>query len=369
MAKRVKAIGKASASVNEPTLKSSNTQHDLICTLNWYSYNKDSEDAKTYFLSYLKKYDNDVFDRLKNKSSNVSVSSTVGWLCRIYTLNEATFPLKYLSHIKEETNRVLQVVFADETVQDKVETKTRPSVQENVQNQLRELLGDIDAEIDSFLANKCKSTFSLYEWMQSKKVKHAQAKSIAEHYTEHVLAELKETQKSDCEQLKEAYSFLTKKNIQLFVEFVESLIEDANKWHGVAKQISHNNRAPRVRKQKSPLKQVEKLQYLKQHENLKSVPPTQIVGATQLWVYNVKYKSLGVYVCNNAHGFMVKGCTILNFDTTESISKTLRKPEDVIPSVMESGKVALRKILPALKTREKKLTGRINKDTILLRAI
>jgi hypothetical protein len=102
---------------------------------------------------------------------------------------------------------------------------------------------------------------------------------------------------------------------------------------------------------------------------LKSVPATQIVGATQLWVYNVKYKSLGVYVCTNPHGFSVKGCTILNYDVNESISKTLRKPEDVIPSVLELGKVALRKVLPSLRTREKKLTGRINKDTILLRVL
>jgi hypothetical protein len=369
MAKRVKAIRKSSSASNEPLLKASNTQHDMICTLNWYSYNKDSDDATTYFLSYLKKYDTDVFDKLKSKSPNVSVSSTVGWLCRIYTLNESTFPLKYLSHIKEETNRVLEVVFADEAPSIKIDAKQRPSVQENVQNQLRELLGEIDAEVDNFLSNKCRSSFSLYEWMQTKKIKHAQAKSIADYYTDHVLSELKEAQSSGCEQLKEAYSFLTKKNMQLFVEFVESLIQDANKWHGVAKQISHNNRAPRARKPKPPLKQIERLQYLKEHETLKSIPPTQIVGATQLWVYNVKYKSLGMYVCTNAHGFMVKGCTILNFDTTESISKTLRKPEDVIPSVMDSGKVALKKILPSLKTKEKKLTGRINTDTILLRAI
>jgi hypothetical protein len=86
-------------------------------------------------------------------------------------------------------------------------------------------------------------------------------------------------------------------------------------------------------------------------------------------VYNTKYRTLGVYVCNNSHGFAVKGCTILNYDASESLCKKLRKPEDVLPKVLEAGKVALRKILPTVRSKEKKLTGRINGDTILLKVV
>lgn len=368
MAKRVKSINRAQPESNEPTFKTLDAQSELTHLLNWYSYNKDADDAKNYFLTYLKKYDMDVFEKLKTKASDISVTTTIGWLCRIYTLNESLFPIKYLRNIKDETCRVLQVV-SDQKPEVVAETKPRPNVQENIQNQLKDLLGELDGEVDNFLSNECKSKFSLYEWLSSKKVKHVHAKSIGEYYEKHILAELREADAEECEQLKEAYSFLSKKNLKLFIKFIESFVEDAQRWQSVAKQISQNNRVPRAKKPKPAAKQVEKLHYLKEHENLKSVTPTQIVGATQLWVYNVKYKSLGVYVCNNAHGFMVKGCTILNYDTNESISKTLRKPEDVIPSVLESGKVALRKILPSLRTKEKKLTGRINKDTLLLRVL
>lgn len=371
MAKRVKSIRQSSSEPNEPTLSVNfeNEQFELGRILNWYSYNKTADDAKNYFFTYLKKYDMDVFDKLKTKSSDISITTTIGWLCRIYTLSESLFPTKYLKNIKEETNRVLSVVTHEQADQSTKETKTRVGVQEHLQNQLKELLGLIDAEVDAFLSNKCKSKFSLYELLQLKKVKHIHAKSIAEYYDKVILRELKEAHSGECEQLKEGYSFLSKKELTAFVSFVESLIQDANKWQGVAKQISQNNRVPRAKKPKPALKQVAKLQYMKDYETLKSVPATQIVGATQLWVYNVKYKSLGVYVCTNVHGFSVKGSTILNYDVNESIAKTLRKPEEVLPEVLESGKVALRKILPSLRTKEKKLTGRINKDTILLRVL
>lgn len=371
MTKRVKAIRKSSLGPNEPVFKvdADNLQNELGKLLNWYSYNKTSDDAKGYFLTYLKNYDMDVFEKLKTKSSNITIPTTIGWLCRIYTLNESVFPVKYIKTIKDETSRVLEVVLQDDIKDIKKETKVKTGVQEHLQNQLKDFLGIIDAEIDNFLSNRCKSSFSLYEWLKTNQIKHIHAKSISEYYQNCVLNELKQARDGMCDQLIEGYSFLSKKDMTAFIKFIETLIDDANLWQGVAKQISQNNRAPRVKKPKPAGKQVEKLQYLKEDGNLKSILPTQIVGATQLWVYNTKYKTLGVYVCNNQHGFMVKGSTILNYDVNESISKTLRKPEDVIPSVLDLGKVALRKVLPSVRTKEKKLTGRINKDTILLRVL
>jgi hypothetical protein len=89
----------------------------------------------------------------------------------------------------------------------------------------------------------------------------------------------------------------------------------------------------------------------------------------QLWVFNVKTRSLGVYHAEDASGFSVKGSTLLNFAESKSVSKRLRKPEQTLPEVMSAGKVALRNLLGKLSTKESLLTGRINKDTIMLRII
>jgi len=65
----------------------------------------------------------------------------------------------------------------------------------------------------------------------------------------------------------------------------------------------------------------------------------------------------------------VKGTTLIGFDVEKSSTKTLRKPEATIQSLLSAGKVAIRKFMDELKTLETKPNGRINSDTILLRVI
>ena len=64
------------------------------------------------------------------------------------------------------------------------------------------------------------------------------------------------------------------------------------------------------------------------------VYPTQIVGANELWVFNIKTRKIGKYVASNidpkgmqrqGSGLSVKGTTIIGYNETESIQKTLRK--------------------------------------------
>lgn len=355
---------------DEPRWNPEKEECQLSQMLNWYNYNKSADDAKKYFVEFLKQ-SGESPDRLTKieECSSISISNTIGWLCRIKVVNGSVAPTKYDTKIQEERAKVLQVVDAkQETKQADVADK-KVGIQDHLENQLRDLLGELAAKEDEFLSSKMKTTFDVYEWLKTGAVKHQHAKNIADYYQSVVLSELQEADTGTCEQLKEAYAYLKKPQMKKYIAFVESIVSESRRWCDVAKQISLNNRAPRAKKPKSPLKQTAKLKYQKESGTLKSVPPTQIIGASQLWVYNTKYRTLGVYVCNNSHGFAVKGCTILNYDAGESICKKLRKPDDVLPKVLESGKVALRKILPAVRSKEKKLTGRINGDTILLKVV
>ena len=94
--------------------------------------------------------------------------------------------------------------------------------------------------------------------------------------------------------------------------------------------------------------------------------PVDIIGANELWVYNVKTRKLGQYVSANSSGLEVKGTTLLNY-TAKSIQKTLRKPETQLAEFVKAGKVQLRKFMDTVKTTEIALNGRINEDTLLLR--
>ena len=59
----------------------------------------------------------------------------------------------------------------------------------------------------------------------------------------------------------------------------------------------------------------------------------------------------------------------MSYDDKASICKKLRKPETVLPTITQGSKVALRTAMSNIKSVEAALTGRINGDTILLRAV
>ena len=109
---------------------------------------------------------------------------------------------------------------------------------------------------------------------------------------------------------------------------------------------------------------------------LASINPATLVGCEVLWVFNARTRKLGKYVASNVDpsgmqregsGLSVKGTTIIGFDQKQSIQKTLRKPEDQLKSFNKAGKVKLRKFLDDINTIDTKLTGRVNKETILLK--
>jgi hypothetical protein len=78
---------------------------------------------------------------------------------------------------------------------------------------------------------------------------------------------------------------------------------------------------------------------------------------------------LGVYNADNARGITVKGSSLQNFNAETSIGKRLRKPEVVLPDLIDAGKIRIKKILSELTTKESNLTGRMNSDTLIVRIL
>ena len=139
-------------------------------------------------------------------------------------------------------------------------------------------------------------------------------------------------------------------------------------------KLAHNAkviRKPRKKKAVTVEKLISKVQYKKTDDGLKinSITPSDILGSSQLLVYNAKTRKLGVYHAIDKSGFSIKGTTLLNFDEQTSVQKNLRKPDVIVPEVIKAGKVSLRKLFTAINSVEQPLTGRLNSDTILLRVI
>jgi hypothetical protein len=169
------------------------------------------------------------------------------------------------------------------------------------------------------------------------------------------------------EDLVEAYSHWSKKELKGFIDFIDSIIQACLDYSSNKKVVRKTQKKKAI-----PLeKKVSKLKFKKEDTEFKlaSVDPTEIISAKQLWVFNCKYKTLGVYNSKDDSGFAVKGTTIEGFDEVTSIQKTLRKPLETLPLVTKGKKVELRKVMSSLSTKEQALTGRINTDTILLKVV
>jgi len=70
-----------------------------------------------------------------------------------------------------------------------------------------------------------------------------------------------------------------------------------------------------------------RLKSMDKYDDLKlvSIATKDIVGALQLWVYNVKQRKLGCYHAEDAGGLSVKGTTIINYQRNQIHSKTIEK--------------------------------------------
>ena len=243
-----------------------------------------------------------------------------------------------------------------------------PTIQERVKESAYRMTEEIENAIEAWqndADNFDPKAFKMLNLLKGKEVKAAHARIIKDLYAGQ-LAELEELAggKGD-EQLKEAYSHRSKKQIRNLIAFYQEIASACD----MLAQEAKVNRAPRAKKSVPKEKLIAKLQFMKASEPLKlvSINPVDIIGAKELWVYNTKSRKLGRYVAEEFKELGIKGTTIIGFSETLSTMKTLRKPEDKLKEFKATGKVGLRKFLDTINATEARMNGRINEEIVLLK--
>lgn len=338
--------------IEEPKFDKPLSNIELIKSLNWYHENKESREAPKFVADFMKK------NKIEGKVDSSKVSPTLGWLCRL-NMNGNDIGESSLKFIRDSIPKVL------EKTKIIVDVPKGPSIQDRMTEKVGEIAGELEGAIDDFILSNYKDQKSPFAIMQDR-AKGMHASRIVEIFKRR-RAEFDYVLTAKEPDIKEAYSNFTKTQLKKLVAYCDMIITDAMKISGEAKAA----RKPRKRKAKSPQQLISKLIYLKECKEfkLKSIEPAKIIGASQLWVFNVKYKRIGVYHAEDASGFSIKGSSIQNYSEMKSINKTARKPEDVLNQVLTGGKVSLRNLMSSMKTKEMPLTGRINKETILLKVV
>jgi hypothetical protein len=336
------------------------SQLEMSKTLTWYTQNRDGKFAYKSIAEYVKKHKLSVSQEAINNQT-----TTFGFICRMLDRG-AHLTDKHQQWFDERLKSMTSFVNTKNDVETPVDTNTNViSIQDRIAEKTSEIAGELEGAIDDYINSDFTKSSSPYAIMQDK-VKGVHATKILEIFKRR-RAQFDEALSTNDEQLIEAWSCYNKSQLKKLVAFCDTIITDAMKFL----QASSQSRKPRKRKQKTPEQLIAKLNYQEAYapSDLKSEDPKKIIGAQQLWVYNTKTKKLGVYQAEDASGLSIKGSTIINHSESKSITKTLRKPDEVIPQVVKGGKVYLRNVLSELTTKESLLNGRINTDTILLKIL
>jgi len=222
-------------------------------------------------------------------------------------------------------------------------------------------MAEFDAGLDMFFNGK---VFDSKSYLLKHQVKGAQTKRIADSLKV-TLTEVKEAQAGLCPDLVEGYSFLTKKQLSKFVEYISSMISSCE----VAAAITKASRKPRATKVKTPLELTKHVKYMLEDpvNGIKSDHPSKIINALEAWVFNAKTRRLFKYVALKGSKLSIKGTTIINIDPEQSIGKIIRLPKKQLVGVQNFTMRPMQKLFSDIKGTASKATGRLSEDTIIIK--
>lgn len=250
-----------------------------------------------------------------------------------------------------------------------VKVVNKQSVQDKLRLKVdREVIYYLDEMLDKWIEKSQDTkveTLSLTSFIRDGNIPPAGCKFVLD-WINKLLEEYRGAYERTCPDCVEGYSNMSNAAIRNRINHLTNMIAEVEKFSAVTK-----TRKPREKKTKDASKQVSRLKYQTESEDypLKSISPTRIPASHRLYVFNTKYRTLGVYHAAGPSGFEVQGTSIKKFDPKTSYVMTLRKPMDVLSVVMSDAPKKVDLELGKIKSTRRKANGRINEQTILLRVV
>ena len=339
--------------------------HNLRKSFYYYNYHYSQKDTKKYVVEWMQNngYPKaQVSDFIRSPDRMLSMTA-----CSVVMAHRAGMPMRerQMQFLREQISdllaqsepEVVEVATADKP---KVHV---PTIQDRLSERTSELIGELEGVFDD-VSQGVKTSTKLYDFLVANNVVQGQLSKYEAVYTKRK-EELIAAQGKEDPQLKEGYSNFKAADFKRMIAWIDDLLAAVEQYRGVKRAT----KKARVKKAPSKEKLVAKLKYAKTDAVLKivSINPADIIGAAELWIYNIKTRKLGKYVAAGYQTLGIKSTTITGFDTDKSVAKTLRKPEEKLKEFAKAGKIQLRKFLDDIKATETKLNGRIGTDTVLLK--
>lgn len=356
--------------------------------MDYYRVEPKSADYKKWVISWVtNNTDWKKHSKLLSKNSDSQFNPTLGAVCRMLslgmpvehkayseyweslpgTLGKLKNPLEFINEKLKELLANSENIFEEIKETKKEDKPQQPTIQDRMNEIANKHILHFEEFEDRLMNGETVSDPKAFDYLKSANCPQQLIKKIAGFFEPH-RQELLDARSGNDEQLKEAYSHYKASDYKRFEDFYSKLFADFESYE----QVKRATKKARVRKAPSKEKVVAKLKYNKQDDKMKlvSINPVDILTAEQLWVYNVKNRKLGRYVADAHNGTLgVKGTSIIGFDESQSVQKTLRKPDVQLKEFLKANKIQLRKFLESIKATDTKLNGRINADTILLKVL
>lgn len=340
--------------------------HQLRQSFYYYNYYYNQKDCKKDVVEWMRKsgFFTPVEIKSFTRAPDRSIPMTV---CGLVMAHKAGMPFRgrHVEFITECLHKAIALVEPEVIVESADATKAYvPTIQDRLNEKTAETIGELEGIYDEVhLKNKVST--KIYDFLVTNAVPQSQLSKYEKVYLARK-AELEEAQAKTDKQLTEGYSHYKTADFKRMLGFIEEILSAVDQYRGV-KKATKALRKPKVI---SKEKQVSKVKYAKEDKALKlvSVAPATILGAKELWIYNVKTRKMGCYIADNLTGPLgIKGTSITGYDEAKSVAKTLRKPADQLKEFAKAGKVALRTFIKDIRATETKLNGRLSADVILLK--
>jgi hypothetical protein len=337
----------------------------LTHAFNWYSNNPDITylDKMEYIYTWMKNDERYVefAEDFKNLPQNILILDPVSAICRMLTNGQSISP-KYKKFLYTRLEKFIS------KVSERKQNDKRGNFRVNIVNALitetDKFLEEFELAIDEVIKNG-KTSFSVYNYLKSNNINRKVTNNIRNNLFERI------TEVINASVSNEEWETYSKVELAKLKMFYKSVLADLDLYLQNAKQISENNKVNKDKKKIVVTKKVDlsKFIYLKEFPELKlvSIDPSKSIGAKYLWVYNIEYKTLGYYLASDDKGLELKGTSIHNFNEEKSFMKRLRKPEDVVPTILNSAEKKCLSIFSEIKTVESNIRSRISDKVILLK--
>lgn len=342
-AKAHKILAKSRA--NDPVISMMTYDHDILMALNHYNINHDNKEKKAWSVAY--------FPKVKFSSDIPDFQfKTLGTLVRIvgngYELSD-----RHQILMDNELARLKNWVAKKVEVE---EVKPVVSVQAKMDMKVSEFLGEFAGLVDEFTMTG--SHPKIENLVNNMGIKGPMIKKVVDRVSGSI-AELKEAYEGKDKQLVEGYSNFKKTELRKLIGIYETLITTL----GQAKvTVVRKVRTPKA---KTPMEITKNVKYQVENKdlNLKSLKPAAIVGASEVWLYNTKYRKLCHVEASMGQTLTMKGMGIMNFDVNKSTMKLIKKPELLQSQI---GKRMWTKFFKETKGTEGKYNARLSEHYIIL---